>query len=145
MKISLLLGVMTALIIGGYGSDIPKSTKEYQKLSKVELDAVFDRCWVKVKDSSNYPNKGEIDDMVGAILQSHGNAAGDLDSEKAEQGYAQADLAILWLSWYGLITDKELAKFGNDMLAEYVRYGRVVIAANKSGRSDHINYVLGTN
>lgn len=120
MKISLLLGVMTALIIGGYGSDIPKSTKEYQKLSKVELDAVFDRCWVKVKDSSNYPNKGEIDDMVGAILQSHGNAAGDLDSEKAEQGYAQADLAILWLSWYGLITDKELAKFGNDMLAEYV-------------------------
>ena len=83
--------------------------------------------------------------MVGAILQSHGNAAGDLDSEKAEQDYAQADLVILWLSWYGLITDKELAKFGNDMLAEYVRYGRVVIAANKSGRSDHINYVLGTN
>ena len=68
---------------------------------------MFDRCWIKVKDSSNYPNKGEIDDMVGAILQSRGNAAGDLDSETAEQGYVQADLAILWLSWYGLIADKE--------------------------------------
>lgn len=95
------------LIIGGCGSDIPKSIKEYQKLSKVELDAVFDRCWVKVKDSSSYPDKGEIDDMVGAILQSRDNAAGDLDSETAEQGYAQADLATLWLSWHELITDKE--------------------------------------
>ncbi|WP_299328287.1 hypothetical protein [uncultured Helicobacter sp.] len=43
MKISLPLGVMAMLIIGGCGSDIPKSIKEYQKLSKVELDAVFDR------------------------------------------------------------------------------------------------------
>ena len=128
MKKSLICGAAIVAMVAISGcSDSVKSVEDYQKLSKAELDSMFEECENKLKSKANplTPDGLELVKEIEEVSKKI-RKAGGTDTKK-----------YLGYVGYGLVTDEELSQFGNSKYAEFVECGRIKIAS--IGGIDELN------